>query len=155
MNLTIYEFHNPSTKMSLFVNDRMNIEEDKNRILFEIAKLNDYGKKVYSVLYFMEIPEAKLMCYKILRDKLFPGETFHRVRGKYGSARAITLSRTDKGLNIKIDNGTGRERENSFTEFNKKTGFGYIELDEDEMYKMCLCINDRIMQREISFIGSI
>lgn len=155
MNLTIYEFFNPSTKMSLYVNDRMSMEDEKNRIIFEIAKLNEFGKKTYSVVYFMDIPEAKLLCYKILKDKFFPGEAYHKVRGKHGSARAITLNRTDKGLNIKIDNGTGRERENSFTEFNKKTGFGYTELDEDEMYKLFLCIQDRILQREMCFMNEM
>jgi hypothetical protein len=153
MNLTIYKHFNPSSHVALYVNDRMSTDDDKNRILFEIAQLNSNNEKINSVIYFMTIHDAKLLCFRLLKDKLKPGEEFHRVKGRSGQARAITIKRETVGIKIKIDNGRGPQKNNGFTTFKEKTGKAYISLNEDSMYTLCLCLKDRIFQRELLMLN--
>lgn len=154
MSKTIHELH--LNNMALYINDRMSTNDSKNRILFEIALLSEQNVKIKAVEYFMNIPDAKYLCHLVLSNQF--KKQFHRVKGTQGNARAMTVSyiESDKKpgayyYQIKIDNGKGKERENGFTQLEKKDSGLYFKLTEEDMTICSLLIRDRIFVNEINF----
>lgn len=152
-NKTIAEFYNKTTRMALFINDRMNIEEDKNRIMIEIAQMNENNTKINSVAFFMEIIDAKYLSHLILNRQL--AVPYNIVRGKEGKVRAITISKDNNKhegcYTIKIDNGTGIAQPNGFTKASKDKITLYYNLTIENMGKTMIEIRDRININNIMF----
>lgn len=138
--------------MALFINDRMNIEEDKNRLMFEIAQMNENNTKVNSVAFFMEIIDAKYLSHLILNRQF--AVPYNIVRGKEGKVRAITISKDNKYegyYTIKIDNGTGIAQPNGFTKASRDKITLYFNLTTENMEKAMIEIRDRININNIMF----
>lgn len=152
MNKTIAEFHNKLTHMSFFINDRMSEDKDKNRIMFEIAQMNDSNEKVNSLVFFMETTDAKYLAHRILNNELT--EPFNRVRGKDGKVRTITISQDNTRpdyYTIKIDNGTGIAQANGFTKASKDKVTLFYNLPAESMKKAMLETRDRILLNTLIF----
>lgn len=157
MDLTIFKRNNDKQKLQLVVNDKMNIDEGKNRILFEISQLSDDNRKINAVEFFMEIEDCSYLTYLVLQDKLQFGIPFMLVRGKGGVARSFSVEKMiykekTTYYAIKIDKGTGNQLENGFTNFQKRESSLYYNLSVEDMIKLALNIQKRIMQRELIFL---
>jgi len=154
INLEIFKRVNSKHQLQFVVNDRMNIDKSKNRILFEISSLSEDNHKIKTVEYFMDIDDCKYLCFLVLNDKFY--KEFHKVRGKDGIARAITISKkpykNEFYYSIKIDKGTGSSKNNGFTNFENKDEGLYYNISNEDMIKLCLAIKDRIFQRELLFL---
>lgn len=156
INLEIFKRVNTKNRLQFVVNDRMNIDKNKNRILFEISSLSIDNHKIKTVEYFMNIEDCKYLCHLILNDKL--SNNFSKVRGKEGKARGITISRkiyeNKFYYSIKIDKGFGTSKSNGFTNFESKEEGLYFNISSEDMIKLCLTLKDRIFQRELLFINN-
>lgn len=157
MDLTIFKRNNNKQKLQLVVTDKMNVDDGKNRILFEISQLSEDNKKINTVEYFMEIEDCRYLTYLILQDKFQFREPFKRVRGKDGVARSFYVEKMlykekTPYYAMKIDKGSGSQHENGFTNFQKRESSLYYNLSVEDMTKLALNIRDRIMQRELFFL---
>jgi len=158
MNNEIYKTHNSKHKLMMVVNDRMNIEESKNRILFQISKLNNSNEQIETVEFFMSILDAKYLCHMLIND-LFDFESdsdFSLVRGKTGKVRSFNLvkkkHKNSRYYSVQIDNGSGQAKENGYTNFQKKEKGLFYSLSSEQAIKMSLALKDRIFQRELIFL---
>ncbi|WP_459195721.1 hypothetical protein [Wukongibacter baidiensis] len=156
MTTEIYKIHSIKHKLMFVVNDRMNIDSSKNRILFEIALLNSDNHKVKNVEFFMEVIDAKYLCHMISNNLFIVDSPFELVRGKDGKARSFSIIKKiykqSHYYSIKIDNGSGKAKENGFTNFQNKESGLYYNLSSEQAIKMSLILKDRIFQRELIFL---
>lgn len=157
-----------TNKVALYVNDRMNPDDDnKNRIMFEISLLNAHDKKLDSVVFFMEIIEAKYIANKILTGQFNNNEDYPLIRGKGGEVRAFTISKKpnlnssgELYYSIKIDLGSGSIKKNGISFLEKKEKTMYYNLTDAQMEKLFIDIRDRILINDLLFaiaghIGSL
>ncbi|WP_113675775.1 hypothetical protein [Vallitalea guaymasensis] len=159
---TIFKRINKKHQLQFFIKDRIKpSDENKNRLIFKIDKLTSENKVKYSVEYFMDIEDVRYLCYLILNDKITNDEIFHKVRGKEGNARAITI-KMNKGENsgkiihyytIKIDNGSGTEKINGYTPFQTLTAQLFYSISIEDAVKMALAINERITIRYFLYLN--
>ena len=163
MNSEIFSHYNSKTNLALYINDKMNPEDEKkNRIYFEIAQHNSTNNKIAEVFYFMEILDAKYIAHRILSGQFSVGELYNKVRGKNGEARAFSTTRQPNPeragstmYTIKIDTGSGTVKEGGITALQVKEKTFYYNMTEETMMKAMIQIRDRIFIREYIWMQNI